>query len=95
MNNALASIFPTENEIPEVFKIHTVVEQREYLVNGELRVWDGKLNEVLSPVFIKEGEIFTQKILGQTPLLTEKESLEALVVSKKYAEFTFHDSSFS
>lgn len=78
MNNTLASIFPTENEIPEAFKIHEVVEQREYLINGELRIWDGKLNEVLSPVFIKEGENFTQKVLGQTPLLTEKESLEAL-----------------
>ncbi len=78
MNNTLASIFPTENEIPEAFKIQEVVEQREYLINGELRIWDGKLNEVLSPVFIKEGETFTQKVLGQTPLLTEKESLEAL-----------------
>lgn len=78
MNESLVSIFPTENEIPEAYKIHTAVEQREYLVNGELRIWDGKLNEVLSPVFIKEGENFTQKVLGQTPLLTEKESLEAL-----------------
>ncbi len=78
MTLSLNAIFPTENEIPGAFKIHAAVEQREYLINGELRIWDGKLNEVLSPVFIKEGEKFTQKVLGQTPLLTTKESLEAL-----------------
>ena len=78
MSQALNTIFPTENEIPEAFKIAEVTEQREYLINGELRTWDGKLNEVLSPVFIRDGETYTQKVLGKTPLLTEKESLEAL-----------------
>jgi len=33
---------------------------------------------VLSPVFLKEGNEFTQKVIGSTPLLTSKESLEAL-----------------
>lgn len=74
----LQSIFPDENAIPENYRLDQPVEQREYLIDGELRTWTGPLNPVLSPVFVrKEGEL-TQKILGSTPLLTSKESLEAL-----------------
>lgn len=55
-----------------------LIEQREYLVNGELRIWNGAMNEVVSPVsIIKEGSV-QKNIIGSTPMLTEKESLEAL-----------------
>lgn len=78
MNNPFAQVFPRENDIPEAYRFSDPIEQREYLVNGELKVWNGNLNPVLSPVFVREGEKFTQKVLGSTPLLTTKESMEAL-----------------
>jgi glyceraldehyde-3-phosphate dehydrogenase (NADP+) len=70
--------FPTEESIPEQFRIRERIEQREYLINGELRSWTGNLNPVLSPVFIKKGDKLVQSNIGSTPLLTEKESLDAL-----------------
>lgn len=78
MSQLLATIFPDENVIPDQYKITQSLDQREYLINGELRTWAGNLNPVLSPVFTKIGNEYKQKVIGSTPLLTSKESLEAL-----------------
>ncbi len=86
MSSFLASVFPTENEIPEPFKITSAIEQREYLIDGELKIWHGNLNPVLSPVCVKDGNTYSQKIIGSTPLLTTKESLEALDAAVKAYE---------
>ena len=75
----LLDIFPKESAIPEAYQLSEFLDQTEYLVNGELRYWDGPMNDVLSPVCIKgEDGSLTQKVIGRTPLLTSKESLEAL-----------------
>lgn len=83
MSQFLSNVFPEEKSIPEQFRIAHPVEQREYLINGETRIWEGNLNPVLSPVFVKEGDKYSQKTIGSTPLLTSKESLEALDAAVK------------
>jgi glyceraldehyde-3-phosphate dehydrogenase (NADP+) len=83
MVTQLTSIFPSENNIPQSYQIPTPIEQREYLINGEMKTWTGHLNPVLSPVFVKQGEDYVQKVIGSTPLLTSKESLEALDAAVK------------
>jgi len=77
------SVFPLESAIPDQFKISESIEQREYLINGELKIWQGPLNPVASPVFTKRGNSFEQEIIGSTPLLTSKESLDALEAAVK------------
>jgi glyceraldehyde-3-phosphate dehydrogenase (NADP+) len=83
MSQMLANVFPAEVNIPEQFKIAEPIDQREYLINGELKMWAGPLNPVLSPVFVKEANGYQQKVIGSTPLLTSKESLEALDAAVK------------
>lgn len=83
MTNPLANVFPQENEIPELYQFPTPIEQREYLVDGKLKTWDGHLSPVLSPVFVREGNGFRQKVLGSTPLLTATESMQALEAAVK------------
>lgn len=83
MSEFLANLFPEEKNIPEQFKITETVDQREYLINGEMKIWNGNLNPVLSPVFTKDEKGYTQKVIGSTPLLTTKESLEALDAAVK------------
>lgn len=78
MSQLLYSIFPTESAIPEQFQLSGAIEQREYLINGTLRQWTGTMNAVASPVFLKEGDTYKQRIIGSTPLLTKYEALEAL-----------------
>jgi glyceraldehyde-3-phosphate dehydrogenase (NADP+) len=83
MSQMLAQIFPEETNIPDQYKITQTLDQREYLINGELKTWTGNLNPVLSPVFTRQGKEYKQKVIGSTPLLTSKESLEALDAAVK------------
>ena len=46
----LKNIFPHVSQIPNEWQLNEFVEQREYLINGELRIWKGPMNEVLSPL---------------------------------------------
>jgi glyceraldehyde-3-phosphate dehydrogenase (NADP+) len=78
MSQFLSNVFPDESSIPSAVKFTQPINQREYLVNGATKVWDGPLSSVLSPVFVRKGNGFEQKIIGSTPLLTSKECLEAL-----------------
>jgi glyceraldehyde-3-phosphate dehydrogenase (NADP+) len=83
MSQILANVFPGENAIPEAYRISETIEQREYLINGEMKTWPGSLNPVMSPVFVKENGTYTQKLIGSTPLLTSTEALEALDAAVK------------
>ncbi len=75
----LWDMFPTEQEIPQAYQLGDFMEQREYLINGEIRMWEGPLKEVVSPVSVKQADGSLQrKVIGSSPLLTSKESLEAL-----------------
>lgn len=78
MSELLKCVFPAESTIPHEFKIQKTFEQREYLINGELKTWTGNVSPVLSPVCLNEGGQLKQQVIGYTPLLTTKESLEAL-----------------
>lgn len=78
MSDFLSNLFPTESAIPQQFNVGSYLEQREYLINGKLRTWSGALNPVSSPVFIKDGSNYSQKVIGSTPLLTKHEALDAL-----------------
>ena len=78
MHTFTKNVFTSKESIPEKFRIEQPIEQREYLINGEMKIWSGSLNPVLSPVLLGQGSDLKQEILGSTPLLTSKESLEAL-----------------
>lgn len=78
MNFDLKKVFPSQANIPSKYKLDQPVDQREYLINGEKRMWEGKLNPVLSPIFIEANGKLQQAVIGSTPLLTEKEALQAL-----------------
>jgi len=77
MSDNLNGIFKERNTIPDRFRIEKN-EQKEYLVNGELKIWDGDFQEVLSPICIQNENDVTQEVIGSYPLLGEKESLQIL-----------------
>jgi glyceraldehyde-3-phosphate dehydrogenase (NADP+) len=72
------SLFPDSADIPERFRMNSPVIQHEYLINGELRAWNGDMQEVRSPVLLKGSSGLAGPIVGSYPMLTEKESMEAL-----------------
>ncbi|MDJ1494117.1 NADP-dependent glyceraldehyde-3-phosphate dehydrogenase [Cytophagaceae bacterium DM2B3-1] len=79
----ITSIFPEEDQIPEEFRLKSLVNQKEYLVNGELRRWDGPTSEVYSPVCIRSAEGLKRTLIGSYPIATEKEALEALEAAEQ------------
>ena len=74
----LEHLFPTLAEIPERYRPGAPIEQREYLVDGELRRWDGPLAAVRSPIFMAGEQGDQQVVLGSTPLLDADAALTAL-----------------
>lgn len=78
MDRLLDSLFPSAENIPEAWRLEAPLEQRDYLVNGELRRWDGPLATVRSPVWLKEGNEERQVVLGSAPLLDADTALSAL-----------------
>ncbi|MGB5553892.1 MAG: NADP-dependent glyceraldehyde-3-phosphate dehydrogenase [Flavobacteriaceae bacterium] len=62
--------------IPKEFHIENPIHQKEYLVDGELKQWNGKMTEVFST--ISSTATFAPTLLGSTPDMGEVEALEAL-----------------
>ena len=83
MSQKLNSVFPEATSIPKQVQIPPNLEQREYLVDGQMLTWNGDLSPVASPVCVKEGNEFKQQIIGSTPLLTSKEALDAMEAAVK------------
>lgn len=79
----MTDIFPSASEIPNDWQIGQAIEQREYLIDGELRSWKGNLNAVVSPIFVKDKGKREQKVIGYTPLLNSHEALVALDAATK------------
>lgn len=63
-------------EIPEKYKIKTLLHQKTYLTNGELMEWKGETAEVYST--ISSTSQYKPTLLGSIPQLGKKEALEVL-----------------
>lgn len=83
MQDSKTIYFPTQAEIPANMDLPEELNQKEYLINGELKTWTGEVQEVFSPVCINNNNTFARKKLGSFPLLGEKESFEALEAAQK------------
>ena len=75
----IEKIFPPDKEIPKEFSLKLPIKQKEYLINGQLVNWQGKLQEIHSPICRRTTEGgYASRSIGFTPKLNEKESLKAL-----------------
>jgi glyceraldehyde-3-phosphate dehydrogenase (NADP+) len=66
----------TKTVIPEAFQITEQIHQKTYLVNGELRKWEGATSPVVST--ISSTEAYAPTPLGSIPDMGEPEALSAL-----------------
>lgn len=66
----------TKTTIPEAYQIKEVIHQKQYLVNGELKQWDGNTSDVYST--ISSTEKYKPTLLGSIPDMGEAEALNAL-----------------
>ena len=75
----LAQLFPASTEqIPDQFKIEPI-HQREYLLNGAMKPWTGKVSEVYSPVCVTDADGTLQRqLVGSFPVCGPEQAMEAL-----------------
>lgn len=78
LKEAVEFQFPDENKIPKDLLVNIPLDQDRFLVAGELRHWDGPKQRVYSPVCVKTSSGVSPKYVGSYPLLSEKESKDAL-----------------
>ena len=72
------NLFPRTTDIPQTLLKDIPRIQNGYLVDGEIQVWDGPRQEVLSPVWVVDSMDPKPFFVGEYPLLTEAEALQAL-----------------
>ncbi|MDF4223069.1 NADP-dependent glyceraldehyde-3-phosphate dehydrogenase [Maribacter sp. M208] len=63
-------------KIPEEYQITSTIDQKQYLVNGELKEWKGDITNVYST--ISSTKEYKPTLLGSIPDLQEAEALDAL-----------------
>lgn len=76
-SNQLAALFQSESDIPAEYLIQPL-DQREYLINGEMRQWGGMTTDVVSPVYVQSEDGLKRKVIGSYPVTGETEAMEAL-----------------
>ena len=79
----LENLFPKATDIPKEFDLTQPIEQREYLVNGEMRKWTGKTQDVWSPIYVKTSNGFEQKRIGSYPITDATDAMEVLYAGVK------------
>lgn len=78
-SDALRQLFPKDGELPADHRPPAPIHQRAYLVNGELKTWDGPVDAVRSPVCVRTADgRLVQIELGSVPSGAEQEAEEAL-----------------
>ena len=69
---------PSPDQIPAEHRLPAFLEQREYLLNGQIRKWQGPLETVISPIALQSGAGCEQVKVGAYPLLDKSAALAAL-----------------
>jgi glyceraldehyde-3-phosphate dehydrogenase (NADP+) len=76
------TIFSEAAAVPTDFRMEEL-RQRYYLLDGELRQWQGPTQQVLSPVCIPSTTGLARQPLGSFPLLDEATAQQALAAAVK------------
>ena len=75
---SLEAVFPGRDDLPEDVRCPAPCYQHEYLIGGEIRHWEGPMQEVRSPVCYRGKSGSQPTVLGEYPLQGEQEAFEAL-----------------
>lgn len=79
----LAKLYPSIDQIPEAFRIQEPIHQRYYLVNNQLRPWEGEMQEIYSPLSVRTSEGPEKVLIGSHPSMDANSALEALDAAVK------------
>lgn len=78
LKEKINKLFPTEAEIRKSFRLPEPIELNSFLINGELLSWNGPMQEVFSPVCVKNEAGLFRQMIGMFPLMAESDALSVL-----------------
>lgn len=76
--NCPAPVFPRSDQIPPAFQTEYYRQGARYLIDGRVRDWSGRCQEVYSPVCLTDDGSPRPFPLGRYPLMSRAEASEAL-----------------
>jgi glyceraldehyde-3-phosphate dehydrogenase (NADP+) len=74
----LKGIFVAEAFIPSEYLLPNEIHQKELLLDGQMILWNGPVQNVYSPIAIPDGDKLNRKLIGSYPLAGETEAIAAL-----------------
>lgn len=83
MATKLRQAFPSPDQIPAEFRLAPAGYERLYLLDGQVRTWEGALSEVSSPICLKEGETIARPVIGHVPSMDEAAALAGLEAARR------------
>lgn len=78
IENRLRETFPTPDQIPPEYRLDPSGYERLYLLDGQVRPWDGPLAEVSSPICLNEGGTLKRPVIGHVPSMDESAAMAGL-----------------
>jgi len=69
----IQTLFSSSAKIPDEYQIPRL-DQKEYLCDGEIKIWNGPRQEVFSPVCRVENGKAQRIPIGSFPLLSQQEA---------------------
>jgi glyceraldehyde-3-phosphate dehydrogenase (NADP+) len=81
--NKLRDSFPSLADIPQEYRMDINRYKPVYLLDGKICNWKGPLEEVSSPVCIKENGKIERLIIGQVPSMDEEAAMKGLHAAVK------------
>ncbi|HOW65690.1 MAG TPA: NADP-dependent glyceraldehyde-3-phosphate dehydrogenase [Candidatus Paceibacterota bacterium] len=77
-DESLAPLFPLADAIPAAYRLDPRYYERWYLINGEVREWNGPLAEIHSPICLRDGGALRRPMIGHVPAMDEPTAMAAL-----------------
>ncbi len=76
-------VFHQEESVPLNAQYRATDNGLDYLIDGQVRHWNGPSQSVMSPICLVNSQGTSQALLGEYPLMTEVEALQALEAACK------------
>lgn len=76
--NELFKLFPKREEIPDELNLGNFQHGRDYLIDGQIKTWDGPCRDIHSPVLVQHKDRLRPMRITQGAMLTRREALDAL-----------------
>ena len=83
LSGRLSAAFPAPEQVPQEFRVEAGGYERLYLLDGEIRSWQGPVAEVSSPLCLRRNGGLSRPVIGRTPAMDEPAALAALAAAAR------------